>query len=559
MSPAPGHLRLGGILLKNGFVREADLAKAMEIQQQQSRRPLGDILLELRLVSEENLGEALSQQLDIPFVQLNNYLIDPAVTSVLPEELARRLEVVPLFLVENSLTLAMTDPANLEVIDQVRFKTGCQVNPVISTPSDILNTINQLYGRQDEVEALIEARAAAEPREAEMEASLDLVQGAPVVRLVNQILAQAIRSRASDIHLEPGEAGLRVRDRIDGILRDEPVVSKELQPAVLSRIKILSGMDIAERRIPQDGRIQVVLDGRPIDLRVSSFPTIYGEKIVLRVLDKGALVLALTDLGFLPDTLARYRTVIQRPNGILLVTGPTGSGKTSTLYGTLLELNSPSTNIVTLEDPVEYRLSGITQGQANPRVGFSFASGLRSILRQDPDIILVGEIRDRETAEVAVQAALTGHLVLSTLHTNDAPGAVTRLLDMGIEPFLVASTVIGVLAQRLVRRLCTSCREAFSPAEGLAAWQGEPPSQLFRGRGCRQCGGTGYRGRVGIYELMVPSESIRGLILRHASASEVRTQAVSEGMRLMMDDGREKALKGITSYDEVVRVAYQEE
>ncbi len=557
MSRAPGSLRLAGILLKNGFIREADLAKAMEIQQQ-SKKSLGEILLDLRLVSEENLGEALSQQLDIPFVQLTNYLIDPAVTSVLPEELARRLKVVPLFLVENSLTLAMTDPANLEVVDQVRFKTGCQVNPVIATTSDIVNAINQLYGRQEEPEPSIEARTAAETRE-EMEASLDLVEGAPVVRLVNQILAQAIRSRASDIHLEPGETGLRVRSRIDGMLRDEPVVSAELQPAVLSRIKILAGMDIAERRVPQDGRIQVVLDGRPIDLRVSSFPTIYGEKIVLRVLDKGALVLSLAELGFLADTLARYRAVIRRPNGILLVTGPTGSGKTSTLYATLLELNSPSTNIITLEDPVEYRLSGINQGQANPRIGFSFASGLRSILRQDPDIILVGEIRDKETAEVAVQAALTGHLVLSTLHTNDAPGAVTRLLDMGVEPFLVASTVLGVLAQRLVRRLCASCREPFTPVGSLAAWQGEPPSQLFRGRGCRQCSTTGYRGRVGIYELMVPSEAIRSLILHHASASEVRAKAVSEGMRSMMDDGREKALNGITSYDEVVRVAYQEE
>ncbi len=557
MSRSPGHLRLGGILLKNGYIREADLAKAMEIQQQ-SRRALGEILLELRLVSEENLGEVLSQQLDIPFVQLTSYLIDPAVTSVLPEELARRLKVVPLFLVENGLTLAMTDPANLEIIDQVRFKTGCQVNPVIATASDILNAINQLYGRQEEPEPSIEARIGEEP-EADREASLDLVEGAPVVRLVNQILAQAIRSRASDIHLEPGEAGLRVRSRVDGMLRDEPSVSRELQPAVLSRIKILSGMDIAERRVPQDGRIQVVLDGRPIDMRVSSFPTIYGEKIVIRVLDKGALVLSLADLGFLPDTLTRYRSVIRRPNGILLVTGPTGSGKTSTLYATLLELNAPSTNIVTLEDPVEYRLSGINQGQANPRVGFTFASGLRSILRQDPDIILVGEIRDKETAEVAVQAALTGHLVLSTLHTNDAPGAVTRLLDMEVEPFLVASTVIAVLGQRLVRRLCASCREPFTPAGSLSAWQGEPPSQLFRGRGCRQCSTTGYRGRVGIYELMVPSEPIRGLILRRAGASEVRAQAVTEGMRSMMDDGREKALAGITSYDEVVRVAYQEE
>ncbi len=557
MSRAPGSLRLGGILLKNGFIRETDLAKAMEIQQQ-SKKSLGEILLDLRLVSEENLGEALSQQLDIPFVPLSNYLIDPAVISALPEDIARRLKVVPLFLVENSLTLATTDPGNLEIVDQVRFKTGCQVNPVIATASDILNAINQLYGRQEEPEPSIEARTATETREAEMEASLDLVEGAPVVRLVNQVLAQAIRSRASDIHLEPGETGLRVRSRIDGILRDEPLVSKEMQPAVLSRIKILAGLDIAERRVPQDGRIQVVLDGRPVDLRVSSFPTIYGEKIVLRILDKGALVLSLTDLGFLPDTLARYRAVIRRPNGILLVTGPTGSGKTSTLYATLLELNSPTTNIITLEDPVEYRLAGINQGQANPRIGFSFASGLRSILRQDPDIILVGEIRDKETAEVAVQAALTGHLVLSTLHTNDAPGAVTRLLDMGVEPFLVASTVIGVLAQRLVRRLCPSCREPFAPTEPLPAWHGEPPTQLFRGRGCRQCG-TGFRGRVGIYELMMPSEAIRSLILRHASASEVRAQAVSEGMRSMMDDGREKVLNGITSYEEVVRVAYQEE
>jgi type IV pilus assembly protein PilB len=552
---------LGEVLIRQGKITKEQLAKALEIQKK-DRHALGQVLLELELVKEEQLQEALSIQLDLPFVRLSEYLVDPAVVVIVPEETARKFRIVPLFKVESTLTVAMADPSNLHVIDDLRFMTGCQVNPVIATETDILRAITQHFGPATPRPASVPSvpRPVVEPASLPMFlAESPSLEEAPVVRLTSQFITQAVRIQASDIHLEPDEQRLRLRYRIDGILHDEQEIPRDLQAGVISRIKVLASLDISEKRLPQDGRFRVVVDGRSVDFRTSTFPTIFGEKIVLRILDKGATAMKLVDLGFGPETLERYRQVVKKPHGILLVTGPTGSGKTSTLYATLTEINSSESNIMTLEDPVEYQLAGINQGQTHARIGFTFAQGLRAILRQDPDIILVGEIRDLETAEVAVQAALTGHLVLSSLHTNDASGAVTRFLDMGVEPFLLSSSLIGVLAQRLVRRLCSVCRESLEPQpEDVAGWS-NAPTTLYRGQGCRDCHQTGYRGRVGVYELIVPNEEIRQLILRRASSQEIKAAAIKNGMQAMLEDGRQKAATGVTSYSEVLRVTIQDE
>ncbi|HLC41471.1 MAG TPA: GspE/PulE family protein, partial [Methylomirabilota bacterium] len=463
---------LGEVLIRQGKITREQLAKALEIQKKE-HRALGPVLLDLELVKEDQLQEAMSILLDLPFVKLSEYLVDPTVVSVIPEETARKFKAVPLFKVENTLTVAMTDPSNLHAIDDLRFLTGSQINPVVATETDILRAITQHFGPAT---PRPQSKSATEPAPLpSFLAEKPSLDEAPVVRLTNQFITQAVRIRASDIHIEPDEMRLRLRYRIDGILHDEPEIPRDLQAGVISRIKVLASLDISEKRLPQDGRFRVVVDGRPVDIRTSTFPTIFGEKVVLRILDKGANVMKLADLGFGPETLERYRQVVKKPHGILLVTGPTGSGKTSTLYATLMEINSPERNIMTLEDPVEYQLTGINQGQTHSRIGFTFASGLRAILRQDPDIVLVGEIRDLETAEVAVHAALTGHLVLSSLHTNDAPGAVTRFLDMGVEPFLLSSSLIGVVAQRLVRKLCAQCKESYEPRpEDVVSWPNAP-------------------------------------------------------------------------------------
>jgi type IV pilus assembly protein PilB len=547
---------LGEVLIRQGKITKEQLAKALEIQKKE-HRALGPVLLDLELVKEDQLQEAMSILLDLPFVRLSEYLVDPAVVSVIPEETARKFKAVPLFKVENTLTVAMTDPSNLHAIDDLRFLTGSQVNPVVATETDILRAITEHFGpATPRPQSKSSTEPAPLPSFLAEKPSLD---EAPVVRLTNQFITQAVRIRASDIHIEPDEMRLRLRYRIDGILHDEPEIPRDLQAGVISRIKVLASLDISEKRLPQDGRFRVVVDGRPVDIRTSTFPTIFGEKIVLRILDKGANVMKLADLGFGPETLERYRQVVKKPHGIILVTGPTGSGKTSTLYATLMEINSPERNIMTLEDPVEYQLTGINQGQTHSRIGFTFASGLRAILRQDPDVVLVGEIRDLETAEVAVHAALTGHLVLSSLHTNDAPGAVTRFLDMGVEPFLLSSSLIGVVAQRLVRKLCAQCKESYEPRpEDVVAWP-DAPTTLHRGRGCRDCHETGFRGRVGIYELIAPNDEVRQLILKRASSQEIKAAAIRNGMQTMLEDGRQKARAEVTSYDEVLRVSTQDD
>ncbi len=552
---------LGGILLRMGLIQEAHLQQALEIQARTGER-LGRILVRMGLVTEEDVAKAIGVQWGYPYVSLANTPVDPAVVRLVPQHLAVRHKLLAFARNGDRLVVALVDPLNLLALDDVRLVTGMDVEARITTEDELMQAINKHY----HVESVLERSASVEAEEAvEEEVSLDrlreMVDEAPVVKLVNVILDQAIREGASDIHIEPHRNGLHVRYRIDGVLHDVMSPPKNLKAALVSRIKIVANLDIAERRRPQDGRIHLKVDGRDIDLRVSTLPTMFGEKVVMRILDQSNALISLNRLGMASDVQARWEELAAKPYGMILVTGPTGSGKTTTLYATLSKINTLDKNIITVEDPVEYQLPRINQVQVNPKAGLTFANGLRSILRQDPDVIMVGEIRDRETAEIAVQAALTGHLVLSTLHTNDAPSAFTRLLDMGMEPYLVTSCVIGVLAQRLARRICAKCKEAYRPpAEAVRRLSEElldqPDLVLYRGRGCDACRQTGYRGRTGVYELLVVTDRIRELVLRRASATEIREAARAEGFRTMRDDGIQKVLEGVTTIEEILRVVY---
>ncbi|MBI1953904.1 MAG: Flp pilus assembly complex ATPase component TadA [Candidatus Omnitrophica bacterium] len=525
-------------LVEEGLITAEQLnqARAEAARKGQSVR---QALVSLGAIDPKALAHWLSRELNLPQVELKTYLVDTQVVDLIPEALARKHRVIPLFKVGSALTVATADPLNLAALDDLRLKSGLNVEPVVATDEEIGQALEEYYGakgRWDEmVSHLTQERlgmaTGAEPELAKLKG---LVEEPPIVRLVNLLLADAIHCRASDIHLEPERELLKVRFRVDGLLRESSALPKHLESAVISRIKILASLDIAERRKPQDGRFRVSMEGHEVDLRVSVMPAIDGETVVLRLLDASGLQLDLNQLGMEPELLARYQTLLKRPWGILLVTGPTGSGKTTTLYASLATLNAGQQNIVTIEDPVEYRLKGIRQIPINPAVGLTFASGLRSILRQDPDVILVGEIRDRETAETAVQAALTGHLVLSTLHTNDAPTAITRLIDMGMEPFLVASSVIGVAAQRLVRTVCPECK---APRKG-----------------CRKCGNTGYKGRIGVFELMVMNDELGRLTVAKAPTDQLRACACRSGMRLLREDGMLRASSGLTTPEEVLRV-----
>ena len=514
----------------------------------------------LKLIGAEALAHWLSKELQIPRVELKSYLIDAKVLELVPEALARKHQLIPLFKVGANLTVATADPLNLIALDELRLKTGRTIEPVVATEEEIGQAITQYYGAKGHLDELVSDLSKEKlPDETTSPQRLQsLVSEPPIVKLVNVLLADAIRHRASDIHLEPERDSLRVRFRVDGLLREFTVLPKHLESAVLSRVKILAALDIAERRRPQDGRFRISMEGHELDLRVSVMPAIEGETIVLRLLDTQGLQIGLSQLGMDPALLARYRELLTRSWGILLVTGPTGSGKTTTLYSSLASLNSAERNIVTIEDPVEYRLAGIRQIPVNSAVNLSFANGLRSILRQDPDIIMVGEVRDLETAEIAIQAALTGHLVFSTLHTNDAATAITRLLDMGIEPFLVGSSLIGVVAQRLVRVVCSDCK-APDPAQAETAKKlGFTGSgNWMRGKGCRTCGQIGYRGRLGIFELMIPDEKIQRLTLAKASTAQINEAARLGGLPSLRDDGLAKAARGITTVDEVLRVVQE--
>lgn len=565
-------LRLGDLLLKAQLITQEQLNKALEEQRSLGGR-LGEVLMRLGYVSEEDIIECLSHQFGVPSINLRHFEIDEAVAKLIPVELARKYNVVPVNKTGAVLTVAMADPTNIFAVDEITFMTGYRVEPVVASEEAIRAAIDRHFGSSRE----IELKKVMEDLSQVDEAALELLEEAddidlqkleeesseaPVVRLVNIILTDAIKRGASDIHIEPYEKVFRVRYRIDGILTEVMTPPLRLKDAIVSRVKILSKLDIAEKRLPQDGRIKlkVKVEGksRDLDFRVSTLPTLFGEKVVLRLLDKENLQLDLTKLGFEKSSLKRFEDAILRPYGMVLVTGPTGSGKTNTLYSALSRINTPTVNILTAEDPVEFQLPGINQVQMKEAIGLNFAAALRSFLRQDPNIVLVGEIRDFETAEIAVKAALTGHLVLSTLHTNDAPSTVSRLMNMGIEPFLVATSVNVIAAQRLVRRICSQCKEETeAPVQALLSVgfsEAEAPSlRLYHGRGCDRCNGTGYKGRVGLFEVMELTEDIRELILSGGTAVELRRKAIEEGMITLRQSGLQKIRDGVTTIEEVVR------
>jgi type IV pilus assembly protein PilB len=558
--------RLGELLVRQKLISLQQLRAAQE-EAKRTNSSLGQTLARMGYISDQEITEFLSQQYRIPSIRLDEYEIDQEVRKLVPKEVCERHQVIPVSRSGSTLILAMVDPTNLHAIDDIKFLTGYNVEPVVASEAAIQKAIERYYGGgeisyEQIMEGLDEAEieVAAEDEELSVTDLARASEDAPVVRLCNAILLNAIKKRASDIHIEPYEKKLRVRYRIDGVLVEEMTPPLKLKAAIASRIKIMASLDIAERRLPQDGRIKLKLgQGKEMDFRVSVCPTIWGEKIVLRLLDKSNLQLDMTKLGFEPKALEDFRWAIHQPYGMVLVTGPTGSGKTTTLYSALTELNTEDTNISTAEDPVEYNLMGINQVQMHDEIGMNFAAALRCFLRQDPDIIMVGEIRDFETAEIAVKAALTGHLVLSTLHTNDAPSTVTRLLNMGIEPFLVTASLNLVLAQRLARRICEHCKQevrvdkAALKAAGFTDADLATPFKLYRGAGCRECNGTGYRGRVALYEVMPFTDRLKEMVLQGCSTAELKAEMIRQGVSTLRMAGLQKVKAGVTTIDEVLR------
>ncbi|ACJ33005.1 GspE/PulE family protein [Anoxybacillus flavithermus] len=544
--------RLGDLLIEAGLITKEQLEETLK--EKAPGQKLGDALLQRGYITEQQLIEVLEFQLGIPHVSLYRYPIDPKLMNLVPKEFAKRNMLIPLKQEGDRLFVAMADPMDFFAIDDLRLSTGFHIEVAIASKDDILRAINKYYDIDDSVEEFLNIAPVQEVREQEKLAEDD----SPIVKLVNQILQLAVEQRASDIHIDPHETKVVIRYRVDGILRTERALPKHMQGMLTARIKILANMDITEHRVPQDGRIKMNIDFHPIDLRVSTLPTIYGEKIVMRVLDLGAALNDLNKLGFNKVNLQRFIQLIEQPTGIVLITGPTGSGKSSTLYAALNRLNGEHVNIITIEDPVEYQLEGVNQIQVNSSVGMTFAEGLRSILRQDPNIIMVGEIRDRETAEVAIRASLTGHLVLSTLHTNDALSTVARLIDMGVEPFLVATSLSGVVSQRLVRRVCRDCQEEHEPTKreiDIFARRGLKIEKVMRGRGCPTCNMTGYKGRIALHELMVMSDDMRKVILNGEPLSKLRDMAIKNKMIFLIDDGLLKVKQGLTTTEEVLRVS----
>ena len=551
---------LGTLLLEEGLISEDRLNEGLAMSVE-TERPLGRVLVEEGLVDERDLVRALAKHIGVEYVNLADITIDPAAASMIPESLARRYVAIPFAFEGEKLVVALSDPANVLAIDDIRAISGRDIVARVAAKSDVESALQSIAGLDDSVSDLADLVETEDVSTEDLSAVEASTEEAPIVKLVNMLITKATADRASDIHVEPTDKDLRVRFRIDGVLHEIMRTPRTVAAAVVSRLKIMADMDIAERRRPQDGRISVRVGSRSIDLRVSALPTIYGEKVVMRILDTSTAMLELTDLGFETDNLERYRSSYSKPYGCILVTGPTGSGKSTTLYSTLNVLNHPDVNIVTVEDPVEYRLAGISQVQVNKKAGLTFANALRSFLRQDPDIMLVGEIRDKETGNIAIESALTGHLVLSTLHTNDAPSTVSRLTEMGIEPFLVGSAVDSVLGQRLARRLCSNCKVPYQAThEELthAGWDwaemGEEIPELFRPEGCNQCSNTGYRGRLAMHEVMLVSEEIERLVVQHAPTDQIAAMAVEQGMRTMRQDGLVKAKRGLTSIEEVLRV-----
>ncbi|WP_050615931.1 GspE/PulE family protein [Bacillus testis] len=547
--------RLGDLLVESGLITNEQLQKALE--EKTPKQKLGDALLQKGFITEQQLIEVLEFQLGVPHVSLYRYPFDTSLFSVVPKQIAKRNLIVPLKKEADKLYVAMADPMDFYAIDDLRLSTGFEIETAIATKDDILRTITKYYDDDEGLEEILSS--APVNQDSQEEESVE--QNSPVVRLVNSIILNAITQKASDIHIDSQETKLVIRYRIDGVLRTERVLPRHMQNVLIARIKIMAKLDITEHRIPQDGRIKMMLEFRPVDIRVSTLPTIYGEKIVLRILDMSASLNDLDRLGFNKLNLQRFHSMIEQPTGIVLITGPTGSGKSSTLYAALNKLNNEEVNIITVEDPVEYQLEGINQIQVNSQTGMTFATGLRSILRQDPNIIMVGEIRDRETVEVAIRASLTGHLVLSTIHTNDSLSTVTRLMDMGVEPFLVASALSGVVAQRLVRKVCRDCAEIHEPMKReveIFAKRGMKIDKITRGRGCASCNMTGYKGRIAIHEILVINDEMKRTIINGEAFTKLKELAIKNKTVFLIDDGLLKVKQGLTTTEEILRAAILE-
>jgi general secretion pathway protein E len=556
---------LGEILVAHGAVKPEKLEEALAVQAEKGGR-IGEILVSLKSAREEDVLRALAEQLDLPYLKdLRVEEVDVSLIERIPINFVKQWKFLPLRRSGEVVEVAVADPLETFALDDLRVILKCDLAPLVCQPQRIIDAINQVYDRRSgEAEAVMDdlegadldtlAHELEEPQDL-----LDVSDEAPIIRLVNSLLFQAVKERASDIHIEPMERDIVVRFRVDGVLYEIIKPPKRFQSSISSRVKIMAGLNIAEKRLPQDGRIRIKIAGRDIDIRVATAPTSHGERITMRLLDRSSVLHDLSDLGFNPTQMGILENLINKAHGILLVTGPTGSGKTTTLYACLAKINKPDLNIITVEDPVEYQLRGISQIQVNPKINLTFASGLRSILRHDPDVVMVGEIRDLETAEIAIQASLTGHLVFSTLHTNDAPSAVTRLVDMGVEPFLVASSCLAMMAQRLVRRICRHCKEYYPPSDAELESIGLTRAQLggrqfARGRGCPDCQQTGFQGREGIYEIMLIDDDIRALILKNVDSNTIKKAAILKGMSSLRDDGVRKVLDSTTTYAEVLRV-----
>lgn len=557
---------LGDILVENNLITEEQLHEAL-VHQRETGERLGKTLLKLGFITEEMFIHTLEFQLGIPSVKLFQYDFPKELIAIVPEALARTYKTIPVKLNNGRVLVAMADPLNLAAIQDLQMATGLEIDAAIASEEEIDRYLERLYGLPGDIDIAFQEMAATEIINAgffDLDKIDSLDDEGPVVRAVNTIIQQSVRERASDIHIEPQENNLKVRIRVDGVLREILTLPKNVQASLISRMKIMAEMDIAEKRIPQDGRIHIKTSAKEIDLRVSTLPTIYGEKIVTRILDKSNSFLSIKQLGFSQKSMEKFRNLVQNPYGMVLITGPTGSGKTTTLYAGLNEIDRLDKNVVTVEDPVEYVLDNCSQVQVNTKAGLTFATGLRSILRQDPDVIMIGEIRDVETAAIGVRAATTGHLVLSTLHTNDASGALTRLLDMGVEPFLVSSSIIGIIGQRLARKICPHCKERYvlpqkSPERIFLGLGHEEEVFLYKGKGCTYCGKTGYRGRVALQEVLTVTSEIRNLVIQRTSSKQIKDVALAQGMIPIKDDGIYKVMAGITTVEEIKRVAFTEE
>ncbi|MBN1521578.1 MAG: Flp pilus assembly complex ATPase component TadA [Candidatus Aureabacteria bacterium] len=555
------HKTLGNLLIEKGIITQDQLKRALS-EQKVSGKLLGTILVELGYATEEDIASQLSEQMGLAFIDLTTYQVDKDIITIIPEKIARRFNAIPLFKVGNMVTVAMENPLDIQSVDEINRITGLEIQPVFGTKSAIASAIDKYYGTTGELKEAIEnIQEQQEQEETQRVIEIDETQekkDSPAIKLVNLIIAQAVKDGASDIHFEPEEKQFRIRARVDGVLHEiEPSPPKNLESAIISRVKVMCNMNIAEKRLPQDGRIKVKVASKSVDLRVSSFPTIHGENIVIRILDRSNVLMDIGQLGLSKESMEILQEIIRSPNGVILVTGPTGSGKTTTLYAFLSTINSLDKNILTMEDPVEYRLSGVRQSQVDVKAGLTFAVGLRSIVRQDPDVILIGEVRDIETAEIAIQSALTGHLVFSTLHTNDAPSAATRLIDMGVEPFLISSSLKCVVAQRLIRLLCPKCREPYKPDMEILKKLDLSPTReytFFREKGCDSCKQTGYKGRMGIFEIMLVNDEIKEMIVHKESSNRIMKACVANGMKTLRQDGIRKIVNGDTSLAEVLRL-----